>query len=84
MYKKSEIACYNDRQYSKVTLKIKCGSRICVRGGPSQDFADIAQGSRGGKNLYLKMGGQGVGPPRSAPEKSNKKILSNKYIPLDS
>ena len=41
---------------------------LCKGGGPSRDFADIAQRSRGGgKNLGLKMGGQGgaraPGPP---------------------
>ena len=40
----------------------RCGFRICVRGGPKQDFADIAQRSHGsGKNLGLKIGGRGGG-----------------------
>ena len=35
------------------------------KGGPSRDFADIAQQSRiGGKNLGLKMGGRGGPGPR--------------------
>ena len=38
------------------------------RGGGSQDFADIAQRSRGGgKYLGLKLGGRGAGPPAPPP-----------------
>ena len=44
----------------------RCGSRICVRGGGSRDFVDIAQRSHGGgKNLGLKMGGWGGAAPRA-------------------
>ena len=52
-----------------ISMSRRCGSRICVKGG-KQDFADIAQWSRGsGKNLGLKIGGSvgGGGAPRSSP-----------------
>ena len=42
-----------------------------MQGGPSRDFADIAQQSCGsGKNLGLKMGGEGGGPGPQAPPRS--------------
>ena len=54
----------------------RCGIQDLCKGGPSRDFADIAQRSRGGsKNLGPKMGGRGGGgaraPPRSAPDEAS-------------
>ena len=41
---------------------------LCKGGGGSRDFADIAQRSHGGgKNLGLKMGGEGARAPRASP-----------------
>ena len=54
MYSKQE------EHFKDIWYNDRCGSRICVRGGPCRDFADIAQRNHdGGKNLGLKMGGQG-------------------------